>query len=157
MIHSTANWMLRAYLELLRPANVAQLHPNGIDDDGAGLLEIVQRRREDLHDLRIRRLSFVRLPQHGETRPLQAVALKGGTIVRERCGTAAGSEPVRQIGRRHRERIGGILTNDHLEHRDGIFQRARHRAGDIGQHTQRDHTSTTRQAHRRTNAGERLV
>ena len=67
-------------------------------------------------------------------------------VVRNRAAVAA---------RGHR--ILGIFADDHLEDGGGVFDRARHRAGDVGEIAERNHARAARQAHRRSNADERVV
>ena len=59
----------------LRPPDLIELDAHGIDDHGAGALQILERRREHLHDLRIGRVALVGLAQHADARAFQAVAL----------------------------------------------------------------------------------
>ena len=70
---------------------------------------------------------------------------------------AAGAEVAGHRGVRDRDGVVGIGTGDHLQHRDRVLERARHRSGDIRQEAERDDARTAGQAHRRADAGERLV
>ena len=141
----------------LRSSSLIEIDANGIDDDGAGSPEVVDRCREDLDDLRVRRVAFVRLPQDADATTLQAVLLERREVVGNGRGVSAGTEVAgdRRVG--DGDGIVGIGPGDHLQHRDGILERARHRAGDVGQQIERYDARAAGEAHRRADAGERLV
>ncbi len=78
-------------------------------------------------------------------------------VVRDRRGMSAGAEVARCRCTGDGHRIVGVRTGNHLQHGDGIFERARHRAGDVREQVERDHARTAGEAHRRADAGERLM
>ena len=68
------------------PAPAARLmlverHGRRIDDHGARLPHLVERRGEHLHDLRIRRVALVGLAQHADARAFQAIAFQRPRVV----------------------------------------------------------------------------
>ena len=52
--------------------SLIEIDASGIDDDGAGALEVVDRGHEDLDDLRVGGVAFVRLPQDADAPTLQS-------------------------------------------------------------------------------------
>ena len=92
------------------------------------------------------RVALVGEAQHADARALQAVAHERRRVV------------LRQVRRRGGgHRIGGIAADDDLEDRDGVFDGARHRPGDVREQVERHHARPARQSHRRSNADQRLV
>ena len=137
--------------------SLIEIDAHRIDDDGAGALEVVDRRHEDLDDFRVRRVAFVRLPQDADASSLQAVLLERREVVGNGRRVSARTEVARdwRVGDGHR--IVRIGPGDHLQHGDRILERARHRAGDVGEQVERHDARAAGQAHRRADAGERLM
>ena len=131
----------------LRAAHLVQpLDRHRIDDLGAQISQLAERAAKYRIDVAIERRRVVGLMQHAEPRALQTVAAQRRRVVR-----------VYLAARRRGRRIVRIFAGDHLQHRRGVGDGPRHGAGDVGAEVQRHDAGAADEAHRRSEADQRLV